>query len=1079
MKTKIKILASAAVMLAVLLAFTLTAAAESAKPQAEGREIESIHMDFGAIDSGATLVSDKTPALKEGSFALWIDRVDFTGAEYAEELYDWLVENSDGDGEQDALIEPTEGEAADGKYVYKINVTAELDTYPTDEIYENMKIVSAYANAAYDAFDRDHPEVFWLSGMRKISSSIMVKGDEYTQYFYLVLQAEETTDSESFDIRATDAYPSAAAIRSAIAERDAAVDTIIDGMTATDAEGKIKYFNAWLTKNNCYNSGDLNNLGHDARECMGAFLGKTGTSAPVCEAYARAFKVLCDKAGIPCVIESGLAFTSLSEYSNFIKTGTGGELHMWNIVKISGLWFGVDVTWNDPTVSGVTDKISGYENENYILVGSETKKGMLGFSQSHYITNTASDTGFSFTNGPVMSAERYVSGYVCPHDFSSANNICSLCGEVALFEVSGAGNATYYTTAEEAFYDSRIVSSMQAQEVTLKLLADVGKKGEALMITTGAKFTLELNGKTLYGAFDIVAGGEMIIKDSAGGGYISGAGSTQAAEVSGGKLWLCCAVNGVRFERGALELCAGAACGSSGLTIDGGNVLSVSGAPAEKIIIIKEGAGVFAEPTDGVSINPDWFEVKGSGKKIVSEESGKALVVKLALPAFTFAEAGATYDGKAHKPTVLLAGLTENADYTVSYTRGGKETANFVGAGELTVTVTGIGDYIGEVQKTFVIAKAMLTAENFEIILEDNIYDGKEKRLAIRADINGTGVAKYKLGGAYAAPISAGVYEVYMTVEESANHLAANSLYIGTFEILAREITVTPENAAAVQNGKPGGLQFTVGGAGLAEGHRAEVEFAEADTSELGEAPLNIAKVTLKNAAGADVSESYKVTLGVGKITVTAHEHKWGYEAAGAEIKAVCGGEGPCTQKGGSIEIKVPTAPVYDGRAHKALLEGALDGVDTSLLTVTYTDKNGTAVKEPTEAGEYTACVAFGGLTAKVQYKIEYLKAEAEAEQETTDEGTFIKAPAGYMISRNAENGWSDSIKTEEGESTVTYYLRNSAGQITDAKTLTLDSSEGSVTAVIIIASVSAVVIVAIAVIIVVIVKRKNTYMYW
>ena len=53
----------------------------------------------------------------------------------------------------------------------------------------------------------------------------------------------------------------------------------------------------------------------------------------VCEGYTKAFKLLCDLAGIPCRIVYGIA---------------DGENHSWNYVQLDGNWYLVDVTWDDP-----------------------------------------------------------------------------------------------------------------------------------------------------------------------------------------------------------------------------------------------------------------------------------------------------------------------------------------------------------------------------------------------------------------------------------------------------------------------------------------------------------------------------------------------------------------------------------------------------------------------------------------------------------------------------------------------------------------------------------------------------------
>lgn len=51
----------------------------------------------------------------------------------------------------------------------------------------------------------------------------------------------------------------------------------------------------------------------------------------VCAGYARAFQYLMQQAGIPC----------------YYCTGFAGQDHAWNIVKLDGAYYNVDVTWDD------------------------------------------------------------------------------------------------------------------------------------------------------------------------------------------------------------------------------------------------------------------------------------------------------------------------------------------------------------------------------------------------------------------------------------------------------------------------------------------------------------------------------------------------------------------------------------------------------------------------------------------------------------------------------------------------------------------------------------------------------------
>ncbi len=57
-----------------------------------------------------------------------------------------------------------------------------------------------------------------------------------------------------------------------------------------------------------------------------------------CSGYAKAFKLLLDKAGIESVLVSGTA----TDYSSDTQD------HIWNAVRINGSWCYTDTTWDDP-----------------------------------------------------------------------------------------------------------------------------------------------------------------------------------------------------------------------------------------------------------------------------------------------------------------------------------------------------------------------------------------------------------------------------------------------------------------------------------------------------------------------------------------------------------------------------------------------------------------------------------------------------------------------------------------------------------------------------------------------------------
>ncbi len=62
----------------------------------------------------------------------------------------------------------------------------------------------------------------------------------------------------------------------------------------------------------------------------------------VCEGYAKAMQLLCTREDIECICVSGYATDE-----------SGPQPHIWNKIKVDGVWANFDVTWDDPiTMTG-------------------------------------------------------------------------------------------------------------------------------------------------------------------------------------------------------------------------------------------------------------------------------------------------------------------------------------------------------------------------------------------------------------------------------------------------------------------------------------------------------------------------------------------------------------------------------------------------------------------------------------------------------------------------------------------------------------------------------------------------------
>lgn len=102
----------------------------------------------------------------------------------------------------------------------------------------------------------------------------------------------------------------------------------------SDAQ-KVKAIHDYIVLNCAYDYDNLlrGKIPAVSYTAEGVLLKKTA----VCQGYAEAFKLFMDMIGIPCKMVTGSA-----------NNGSGYVGHAWNIVKVSGKWYHIDVTWDDP-----------------------------------------------------------------------------------------------------------------------------------------------------------------------------------------------------------------------------------------------------------------------------------------------------------------------------------------------------------------------------------------------------------------------------------------------------------------------------------------------------------------------------------------------------------------------------------------------------------------------------------------------------------------------------------------------------------------------------------------------------------
>ena len=443
--------------------------------------------DFEGIQPRRTALTrgDETPSR-------WIDRIgnmpDYLIDFY--QLYGTKVQEVM-DGQENWLSNPEKAEFNSGAYhvtVKTINGSTDF-TFPAGS--SNDVIQEAAGNAVqekcgntineYTCFmnyltlcmNYDYPEAFWTGNAANWSNmwgynysydpSAGSGTINYTLTLTFVLKGND------FDYRIPE-FRDPTTLSSAVTEFNTKVNSITESYKSKTRYEQVSGLNDWLTKHNSYNS-DLLQTGKAADiawSSMSALRESTGALGPVCEGYARAFKCLCDKLSIPCILANGNAKSS--------KSGTG-EAHMWNEVQMENSnWYAVDVTWNDPIMAGADNnqKVSGGESDFWLLLGQndEVAPGFT-FAESHP-NSPAGDNPYKsqweLLFASLITDTRYEPGGSPVEVITFADaNVKAIC--VEKWDTNGDGELSYdeaaaVTDLDKAFYNKRISTFNELQYFT-------------------------------------------------------------------------------------------------------------------------------------------------------------------------------------------------------------------------------------------------------------------------------------------------------------------------------------------------------------------------------------------------------------------------------------------------------------------------------------------------------------------------------------------------------------------------------------------------------------------------------------
>ncbi len=200
----------------------------------------------------------------------------------------------------------------------QVSIT-DLSTFTASSESALSKLCQNAVIGALSAAIDDYPEYFWIGGY-STSFSFSISSGTYSLTNFDITFDEGNSDTSN--------YASFSAVKTAYTKMNSIIDSnSISGSTRYD---KVKAIHDKIAELNTYDYTFSAKMNHHP---TGVFL--NGKS--VCEGYAEAFKLLCDRESIPCILIIGTS-----------ETSSGSGEHEWNAVQMDdGKWYGVDVTWDD------------------------------------------------------------------------------------------------------------------------------------------------------------------------------------------------------------------------------------------------------------------------------------------------------------------------------------------------------------------------------------------------------------------------------------------------------------------------------------------------------------------------------------------------------------------------------------------------------------------------------------------------------------------------------------------------------------------------------------------------------------
>lgn len=347
----------------------------------------------------------------------------------------------------DPLTEAVGTTAPTGTLNYADFFTSNTDTMDSDElnISENKGERYAYSTLTDEEKKLYDDIVSGIEGLRfKICDEDAYSLEEWTKIYGLVYNQEPQLFYMGSKIKVgklfylTKDIPSINQMQKSI---DEVADKLVDEANSKSTTfEKLKVFHDYLVLNSTFELKEDGSYDYNAT-IYNAFGSNDEQGNIQCAGYAKAIQYLCDKTGIPCMVVTGET--------------TKGQSHAWNVVKVDGEWYNLDVTWDDPVLNTPNYKNIRY---NYFLVPDAPIHNVSHLHVSQ--KQLSSGTFVTYFTPPACTKNDqnyFVKNNLVYSDFASAD--AALRTEIEKASKEGTRTAQIMVSSQELYneiYDNRM-----------------------------------------------------------------------------------------------------------------------------------------------------------------------------------------------------------------------------------------------------------------------------------------------------------------------------------------------------------------------------------------------------------------------------------------------------------------------------------------------------------------------------------------------------------------------------------------------------------------------------------------------